>query len=519
MAGQFGDGGATRSPRDLEGEMEQALVALEDAREELARMEAERDRLARALDLRDRLLAEADQRLNRRQDAVQAENQRWTEARRDQVEAAAQAEEFQVAMEELQVMAEELESSNESLRQANEALESKVAARTAALEAANAALRASEAEAREANQAKSRFLAAASHDLRQPVTAATLYLDLLGRRATDPALRDLVGMVAMSLEGLRGMLNGLLDMARLEAGAVEPKPAPFALDDLLQRLASEFEGVARAGRLWLQVPPTTHVVHSDRLLLELVLRNLVSNAIKYTRRGGVNVECREEGGLLRVDVVDTGVGIPGDALHRIFDDFYQADTPARGQGYGIGLATVQRAAKLMGYRLDVRSEVGEGSTFSVWVPLAQPAACPAPPPAAPGDLSLGGPVLVVDDEVMILDAMDMLLSDWGLQVEPASGVADVEDRVRARREPFALVLTDFQLGDGDGLDVVRLARSLGPTPAVLLTGDTNPAVLGGAGLADVHLLHKPADSVQLRALLASLAGSGEARMRVGGRRS
>ncbi len=499
MVGQQGEGAARRA-RDLEGELEQALVALEDAREEAARLAADRDRLARALSLRDQLLAEADRRV-----AVRSEQA-----------GAAQTEELQVALEELHVMTEELESSNEALRQANEQLEANVRERTAALEAANAALRRSEAEAREANQAKSRFLAAASHDLRQPVTAATLYLDLLERRGTDPAVRDLVGMVSMSLEGLRGMLNGLLDMARLEAGAVEPKPAPFALDDLLQRLAQEFEGVARAGRLWLQVPPTPYVVRSDRLLLELVLRNLVSNAIKYTRRGGVAVDCRPEGGLLRVDVEDTGVGIPREALHRIFDDFYQADTPARGQGYGIGLATVQRAAKLLGYRLEVRSTPGHGSTFSVWVPLAEAATAPAGPAAATGDIALGGPVLLVDDEVMILDAMDMLLSDWGLTVEAASGLAEAEGRVRGRREPFALVLTDFQLGDGDGLEVVRLARSLGPTPAILLTGDTNPAVLGGAGMADVHLLHKPADSGRLKALLASLARGGRGPARAAG---
>lgn len=615
-----------RRLRAAEHDLEQALVALEDARDETARAAADRDRLERELCARERAVAEMRDHIARRDDAARAQVKAWEEraAHRD----LAKVEELQATLGALHAMTEELEVANEGLRVANEELEDRVAARTAELEAVNTTLRRSEErfhlaqlyagagtwdwdikadrvhwtkeyyglygldpdkvmasreawlaaileedrdqaagtlrscldrrdpdfaveyrinhpqkgvrwlagrgrlfldadgdparlvglnidvtdrrrvedEARDANQAKSRFLAAASHDLRQPVTAATLFLDLLLRKVKDPEVKDMAEMVAMSLEGLRGMLNSLLDVARLEAGVVKPEPVPFALDDLLQRLASEFEGVARAGKLWLQVPPTPAVVHSDRLLLELVLRNLISNALKYTRHGGVTVDCREEGRVLRVDVVDTGVGIPPDSQDRIFEDFYQADTPARGQGYGIGLATVQRAAKLLGCPLQVRSEVGRGSTFTVWLPLAEDAAPKAAKPArsAARGVALDGPVLLVDDESMILEAMQLLLADWGLEVEAAGGVAEAAERVRNRGRPFALVLTDYQLDDGNGFDVVRCARRLGETPAILLTGDTNRDVLHEANRPGIHLLHKPVDPAALKAAICKL---------------
>jgi signal transduction histidine kinase len=193
----------------------------------------------------------------------------------------------------------------------------------AALRAARDEAERARAVAEEADRAKSRFLAAAGHDLRQPVMAAGLYVDQLARRLKDRDARMLADMVRASLDGLRGLLNGLLETARLEAGAVRPEVTAFALDDLLQRLSVEFEAQALASRLWFQVPHTLAVVRTDCLLLELMLRNLIANALKYTRRGGVTVEAVEEGGSVRIEVRDTGIGIPPDQLGRIFEDFYQ----------------------------------------------------------------------------------------------------------------------------------------------------------------------------------------------------
>ena len=236
---------------------------------------------------------------------------------------------------------------------------------------AEEAARAARDEAERANADKSRFLAAASHDLRQPVQAASLFLGMLERRNLDPETRDLVGMVASSLEGLRGMLNGLLEVARLEAGIVDPQLREFPIDDLLHRLGSEFEEQARAKRLWLQVPPAPLIVSSDPLLLELILRNLISNAIKYTERGGVTVECREQAGAALIEVTDTGRGIPKDKFTEIFEDFRQLDNPARdrARGFGLGLATVNRVARLLGYDIQIRSELGRRFGLLLQMPL------------------------------------------------------------------------------------------------------------------------------------------------------
>src|SRR3954471_21787651 len=309
---------------------------------------------------------------------------------------------------------------------------------------AEEAARAARDEAECANADKSRFLAAASHDLRQPVQAASLFLGMLERRNLDPETRDLVGMVASSLEGLRGMLNGLLEVARLEAGIVDPQLQEFPIDDLLHRLAAEFEQQARSKKLWLQVRPASLTVSSDPLLLELILRNLISNAIKYTERGGVTVECRQQDDAVAlIEVIDTGLGIPQDKFTEIFEDFRQLDNPARdrARGFGLGLATVDRIARLLGYDIRVQSEVGRGSTFSFTVPLGsdhrtiEPTGTNHAGVESQGDLA-GRSIIVVEDDPAILLALEMLLGDWGLEVHSAPSIQDVHDLLdRLQRPP------------------------------------------------------------------------------------
>jgi PAS domain S-box-containing protein len=363
----------------------------------------------------------------------------------------------------------------------------------AALRAARDEAERARAAAEEADRAKSRFLAAASHDLRQPVMAAGLYVDQLARRLKDRDARMLADMVRASLDGLRGLLNGLLETARLEAGAVWPEVTAFALDDLLQRLSVEFEAQALASRLWLQVPHTLAVVRTDCLLLELMLRNLIGNALKYTRRGGVTVEAVEEGGSVRIEVRDTGIGIPADQLGRIFEDFYQVDDAGQGGGFGLGLATVRRAAAVLGYEVEVRSEPGRGSTFSIRVPLVpQPEARPGPAREAAGTVGLAGyTVLVAEDDPLIAEALGLEFREWGLDVVRVAGLAETRACVAGREAPVDLVVSDYQLGDGNGMEAIRAVRSRWRVPAILLTGDTGIEVLQRTRDEEVRLLHKP----------------------------
>jgi signal transduction histidine kinase len=369
--------------------------------------------------------------------------------------------------------------------------------------------RAARDEAERANAAKSRFLAAASHDLRQPVQAASLFLSMLERRDLDPESRDLVGMVASSLEGLRGMLNGLLEVARLEAGIVDSQLQEFPIDDLLHRLGAEFEEQARAKRLWLQVPPAPLIVSSDPLLLELILRNLISNAIKYTERGGVTVECHEVDGTALIEVTDTGRGIPEDKFAEIFEDFRQLDNPARdrARGCGLGLATVDRAARLLGYDIQIRSQLGHGSVFSFRMPLASdhrtPQATKAVPAGAEHQDNLAGrSIIVVEDDPAILLALEMLLGDWGMEVHSAYSVQEVPALLDQLQCPPDLLAVDYRLPDGcSGLDAVAIVHQRWRVPAILMTGDTAPERLNEAKRSGYRLLHKPINPEDLRRTL------------------
>jgi PAS domain S-box-containing protein len=364
------------------------------------------------------------------------------------------------------------------------------------------------AEAEQASRAKSRFLASVSHDLRQPVTSASLFLDLLKRRPLGPKERELVEPLASSIDSLIGMLNGLLQVARLDAGIVTADPRDFLLDELLQRLFDEFQRPAQAAGLRFHVPPVHLRVRSDPLLLELILRNLISNAIKYTPDGSVSVLTRVEDGHVVLDVTDTGLGIAKEDSERIFDEFYQGAQTARdhSRGFGIGLATARRVAALLGIEIAVASEIGRGSTFSLVLAQADDEETAAPDRRYFGIQSLAGcSALVIDDEPLVLRGLEVMLRSWDVQVHAVRTLGQAKELFRTLDRPLDVVIADYSLAHGErGKDVVAAARRHGTEAAILLTGDTSPERLAEAERSGCRLLHKPVNADTLGAILKAV---------------
>jgi two-component system, sensor histidine kinase len=364
-------------------------------------------------------------------------------------------------------------------------------------------------EFQEVASARSRLLATVSHDLRQPAHA----IGLLSERAladnsfasVKETLRDL-NELSLSLSA---SLTTLMDLTRLDAGLVQPRLGPVPLSKVLVQLEAEFGASAQSKGLELQVDSSIHWVWTDPVLLHDVLSNLVSNAIKYTRQGGVQLKVSERAGVVSVEVSDTGVGIHSDKLELIFKEFVRLDASDAGtEGLGLGLSIVRRYASLLSHQLRVQSRLGEGSSFSIsmqWVepqPLAkEPALAPTP---VDDDGLRGLKVLVIDNVELLLVSMGKTLSAWGCQVSSARNLAEALDCAR-QQWPDVLV-TDFHLGDRepDGLELVKAlreqARRLGhpDLPALLMTGDVSAQLETQAREAGVQVLHKPVRPKVLR---------------------
>jgi signal transduction histidine kinase/CheY-like chemotaxis protein len=359
-----------------------------------------------------------------------------------------------------------------------------------------------------ANLAKSRFLAAASHDLRQPLHALGLFVAQLRGRVKAGERARIVERIDASVAAMNELFNELLDIAKLDAGVLAPNRTEFPIAHLLERIETNFAGPARDKALRLRVRSSAAWICSDPILLERILLNLVSNAVRYTSRGGVLVGCRRRDGMLRIEVFDTGPGIPADQQLEVFGEFYQLagfERDRRG-GLGLGLAIVDRLCRLLDHPIELTSMVGRGSRFAVSVPAA--AARPrivAPVPSIVPDVLSGKLIVVVDDDVLVLEGMGGLLRAWGCNVVAASseGAAAVG---LARRRPD-LIICDYRLANGvTGFDVIaRLRRSCGAAvPAFLVSGDTAPERLREAGVSGFHLLHKPVQPAALRAMLGRL---------------
>ncbi len=370
------------------------------------------------------------------------------------------------------------------------------------------------ATAETANRAKSQFLAAASHDLRQPLHALGLFAAALSAKAREPELKPLVSSIHASVDALEGLFAQLLDLSKLDAGALTPRRETVPLRPLFARLDAEFAPQAAAHGLRLSIVPTRLAVDSDPVLLERILRNLLANALRYTRAGGVLLGVRRCGGLVRIDVIDQGIGIASDMRERIFDEFVQAgDGPQHhvaGRGLGLGLAIVRRLAALLDHSVELASEQGRGSRFSVVTPRVgmhrradgRRATRAAPPAALPTFESFAGRVIaVIDDDPAIVSAMRALFSAWGAtvaggeNVEAAVAELDAETRNGRTLPPrFDLIVADLRLGNGGcGLDAVaELRRLIGaPAPALIVSGDTGEEARASVLGAGFTLLSKP----------------------------
>jgi CheY-like chemotaxis protein/two-component sensor histidine kinase len=346
------------------------------------------------------------------------------------------------------------------------------------VEEATAELRARKDEAERATLAKSRFLAAASHDLRQPMHALGLFISELSQHAHQPETRRLVRQIAASAEAMENLLDSLLDISKLDAGVFKPNLRTFPLQPLLDRLAVDFLPMAEERRLRLRLRPTGAWVESDPALLERVLINLLSNALRYTQEGSVLVACRRRGPLLRLEVRDSGVGIAPEAQDIIFHEFVQLENAerARNKGLGLGLAIVRRLTDLLGHRLALRSRVGGGSVFAVELPYAEPqeAAPAAEGERPPGDLA-GTRIVVVDDDPLALASLHSLLLSWGCQVYAADGLENIAMELATRGVVPQVVVSDYRLrGPRTGVDVIRALRNRWDPelPAILISGDT-----------------------------------------------
>lgn len=402
-------------------------------------------------------------------------------------------------------------AAQQALEVANENLERRVRERTRELTRLNQELARAKTVADEANISKTRFLAAASHDILQPLNAARLFAtSLVERTAADDNHGRLARNVETSLDAVEEILSALLDISRLDTGAMRPELSTFRLDEITDQLGREFAPVAAGKGLKLAVIGTTVSVRSDRKLLRRVLQNLVSNAIKYTPRGRVIVGVRKLKGRVRVEVWDTGLGIASGQQQLVFREFKRLEQGAKvAPGLGLGLSIVERIARVLDHPLALRSKPGMGSVFSVELPTAAavPSTRPAEGPAAARSSALSGlVVLAIDNEPAILDGMSTLLSGWGCTALTAANQREAEQIVRKHRLTPNVLLADYHLDEADGLEaIVSLRWKLGkPIPAVLITADRSPGLRAMAAEKDVEMLPKPIRPAALRALLAQL---------------
>jgi len=406
---------------------------------------------------------------------------------------------------------EALRDSERRIREANEMLERRVAGRTHELTRLNQELTTAKSAAEAANVGKTRFLAAASHDLLQPLHAARLFTGALAERCRGTKTTALVGQLDGALGAVDELLQALLDISKLDAGALRPQPRSLIVGEALRSVAASFEPVAHQRGLRLRVVDSRAVVVSDPTLLRRVLQNFLSNALRYTRRGTVLLGCRRRGTRLAIEVWDTGPGIPSGQLGVIFEEFkrlggHDGETPA---GLGLGLAIVDRIAKMLDHPVAVRSWPGRGTVFSVTLPFGTAAPLVALPPAErriPNALA-GKIVLCIDNDPSVLAAMRPLLEGWSCTVLTAPDLTAARREIRRRGVAPDIVLADHHLEGGQtGIAVLQaLAQDFGThVPAILITADYSEALRDAAQASGYPLLNKPLRPAALRALMGQL---------------
>ena len=364
-----------------------------------------------------------------------------------------------------------------------------------------------------ANQGKSRFLATASHDLRQPLQTLSLLNGMLRRATAEPIAAEALAQQELAIGSMSRLLNALLDISKLESGAIKPDPTDFSVSGLFEELRLEFAGLASSRGLILKVAGSDDYAHSDRALVEQILMNLLSNAIKYTREGWVALRCLLDASRIRIEVEDTGIGIPADQLRLIYDEFYQVGVPTNSsrEGYGLGLSIVQRLVTLLSAKLEVRSEVGKGSVFSLTLPAGH--AVKQQRKLAERGSTQGHKaavhILLVEDDAAVRTATKLLLKSEGYVVSAAESLPDALERLREMTQ-VDLILTDYHLPEGEsGLDVIAAIRAklAKPLKAILITGDTSSAVAEIRRDPLLRVASKPIRAEDLLQILNELANA------------
>jgi signal transduction histidine kinase/CheY-like chemotaxis protein len=399
---------------------------------------------------------------------------------------------------ELETLGDQFNGMAARLQDSYATLEGKVVERTRQLELANLA--------------KSRFLAAASHDLRQPLHALGLLVAQLNADTNLTDRRRIIAQIDVAVLVMNDLFNSLLDISKLDAGAVAPVVTAFPLDPLLRRIEDMFTADARAKSLRLRVLPSGAWVRSDRVLLERIVLNLVSNAVRYTERGGIIVGCRRRGAALRIEVWDSGIGIPEDQRQNIFGEFYQvADAHAGRPGLGLGLANVDRLCRLLDHPLELASTPGRGSRFSITVPQApahvEPAENPHHPLQAAVQPFAGKFVVMIDDDRLVLDGMCGLLRGWGCQVSASTSSGAALTSLLELQQAPDLIISDHHFTHGEtGIAVIeRLRHNFNsPIPALLVTGDISVERKQEAAAGGFELLQKPVPPMILRITMSEI---------------
>ncbi len=395
---------------------------------------------------------------------------------------------------ELEALGDQFNSMAARLQESYAGLEGKVEERTRQLEGAN--------------QAKSRFIAAASHDLRQPLHALGLFVAQLHGRLRAAERSQIVSRIEAALSAMNELFSALLDISKLDAGATTVNITVFPVAQLLAHAETTFAGAAREKKLSFRALPSDAWVRSDFILLEQILFNLITNALRYTRRGGVLVGCRKRGDQLRFEVWDSGVGIAADQHDKIFGEFYRLGEPDRDRraGLGLGLAIVDRLCRLLDHPIEVKSTVGKGSVFAVTVPLApadKRAIEASIVPRSQPSLSHDKLVLVIDDDPLVLEGMGGIFRKWGCRVVTADSDSKALKAATAQDDVPDLIISDYHLVNGrTGIATIEWLRGelSAQIPAFLISGDTDPATLHEAKVKGFHLLHKPVDPMALRAM-------------------
>ncbi|MCC5993596.1 MAG: PAS-domain containing protein [Rhodobacteraceae bacterium] len=391
----------------------------------------------------------------------------------------------------------------DEMHRLNETLEARVRARTLELESARD-------EAERANASKSRFVASASHDLLQPLNAAKLFLSSLSAMDHPPAQARLIERINSAFGSVEQILGALLDISKFDIGVAKAKPETISLGALLDRLREEFAPMAKERGLDLRVRDTNAYVRSDPVYLKRVLQNLLSNALRYTRQGRVLLGVRRKGSDLRLEVWDTGPGIPEDKLSEIFKEFTRLDSARGDSGMGLGLAIVEQACALLGHPLALRSTFGHGTVFSVTVPVAAPHPARSDIRAPDGnihDALEGLLVLVVENDTRVRQGMTAVLEGWGTSPVEAATPQEAQALIADLGVPPDIILADYQLDDGaNGLELIAdLRMQHGAIPAVLITANHDPALVQEATDHAVLLLRKPLSLRRLQRLLRQVS--------------